>query len=59
MVARYQKHLEGHTDSLITKIMKDVAHAYDWLAGPAMTERDRIRRDVAESHPVTPTQSLI
>ncbi len=59
MTARYQKHLEDHTHSLITRIVKDVAIAYDWLSGPAMTERDRIRRDVAESHPTTATQSLI
>ena len=31
------------------RIVKDIAHAHDWLAGPAMTEHNRIVRDIAEA----------
>ncbi len=38
-------------DSLLVKMLRSVAGFYDSLSGPGMTERDRIRRDIAEAHP--------
>ena len=51
MALRYQKHNEDHKDSLLTRIVKDITIAYDWLSGPGMTERDRLSRDIAEARP--------
>ncbi len=48
MALRYQKLLGDQTDSVLTKIVKDIASAYDWLSGPPMTARDRLTRDLFE-----------
>ena len=38
-----------HTGELFAKLVREVAHVHDRLAGPAMSERDRLERDIAES----------
>ena len=38
-----------HTNELFSKLIKEVGHVHDWLAGPAMSEHDRIEREIAEN----------
>ncbi len=38
-----------HTNELFSKLIKEVSHVHDWLAGPAMSEHDRIEREIAEN----------
>ena len=42
-------HKPNHTNELFSKLIKEVGHVHDWLAGPAMSEHDRLEREVAES----------
>ena len=44
-------HREDEHHGVFSRIVKDIAHAHDWLAGPAMTEHDRIVREIAEVRP--------
>lgn len=39
-----------HKPSLISKLAKEVVHVHDWLTGPAMSEHDRLEREIAESN---------
>ncbi len=55
MALRYQKLLGDQTDSVLTKIVKDITSAYDWLSGPPMSERGRVTRDLAEVQPTNST----
>ena len=41
-------------ESLPQKLAGAFLAFYDWLSGPPMTKRDRIRRDIAEAHPRIP-----
>ena len=38
-----------HTGGLFAKLVREVAHVHDRLAGPALSEHDRLERDIAES----------
>ena len=38
-----------HTNELFSKLIKEAGHVHDWLAGPAMSEHDRLEREIAES----------
>ncbi len=38
-----------HTNELFSKVIKEVGQVHDWLAGPAMSEHDRLERTIAES----------
>jgi hypothetical protein len=33
---------------LVSKLAKEVVVVHDWLAGPPMSEHDRVVRDIAE-----------
>ena len=35
---------------LVNKMNHGLEAAYDWISGPAMSERDRLRRDIADAH---------
>ncbi|MDA0735100.1 MAG: hypothetical protein O2909_13200 [Chloroflexi bacterium] len=37
---------------IIPKLGHQIIHLYDLLSGPAMTEQDRIHRELAESEPI-------
>jgi len=37
------------TIGLFSKIAKEVVIVHDWLAGPPMSEHDRLERELAES----------
>ena len=37
------------TIGLFSKIAKEVVMVHDWLAGPPMSEHDRVERELAES----------
>ncbi len=48
---------------LFSKLAKEVAVVHGWLAGPPMTEHDRVVRDIAEGrgwrhlrYPVSPNK---
>ena len=47
MVIHFDKPV--HTGELFTKLVREVVHVHDWLVGPAMSEHDRLERDIAES----------
>ena len=38
-------------DNLLVNMLRGVAAFYDSLSGPAMTKRDRVLRDIAETNP--------
>ena len=42
-------HRPDHTSELFSKLIKEVLHIHDWLTGPAMSEHDRLEREIAES----------
>ena len=37
-------------DNLLVKMFKSVVAVYDFLSGPPMTKRERIRREIAEAN---------
>ena len=45
-----QFHITNHTNELFSKLIKEVGHVHDLLAGPAMSEQDRLVREIAESN---------
>ncbi len=38
------------TNEVFSKLIKEVGHVHDWLAGPSMSEHDRLEREIAESN---------
>ncbi len=42
-------HKPNHTNELFSKLIKEVGQVHDWLAGPAMSQHDRLEREIAES----------
>ena len=42
-------HKPKHTNELFSKLIKEVGHVHDWLVGPAMSERDKLGRELAEN----------
>ena len=42
-------HRAHHNSELVSKLLKEVVQVHDWLAGPAMSEHDRLEREIAES----------
>lgn len=42
-------HKPNHTGEVFSRLFKEVVHIHDWLAGPAMSEHDRLEREIAES----------
>ena len=42
-------HKPNHTNELFSKLIKEVGQVHDWLVGPAMSEHDRLEREIAES----------
>ena len=41
--------MDIHLPDLVSKIAKEVVIVHDWLAGPPMSEHDRMERELAES----------
>ena len=39
----------NHTGEVFSKLIKEVGHVYDWLAGSGMSERDKQQRELAEA----------
>ncbi len=42
-------HKAAHTGELFSKLFREVSHVHDWLVGSAMSQHDRLERDIAES----------
>ncbi len=42
-------HKPNHTNELFSTLIKEVGQVHDWRAGPAMSEHDRLEREIAES----------
>ncbi len=42
-------HKPHHTNEMFTKLIKEVGHVHDWLVGPAMSEHDRVERELFEN----------
>ncbi|MFQ6029941.1 MAG: hypothetical protein ACE5Q6_20905 [Dehalococcoidia bacterium] len=49
MALHGEKHQDQHHTGILPRIAHDIVVAYDWLTGPAMSERERIRRELYES----------
>ena len=41
-----------HDKGILPKLGHQIVHLYDLLSGPAMSEQDRINREIAQSEPV-------
>ena len=42
-------HRPNHTSELFSKLLKEAVQVHDWLAGPAMSEHDKLERELAEN----------
>jgi hypothetical protein len=42
----------SHDKGILPKLGQQIVHLYDLISGPAMSEQDRINREIAESEPV-------
>ena len=42
-------HLHIHEKGILPKLGHQIVAIYDWLSGPAMTEHERITRELVES----------
>lgn len=49
MHAHIHVHFDHHHGGLFSRIARDLGAAYDWLAGPAMSEQERLDRELAEA----------
>jgi len=47
--AQEYRHLNGHHAGLLSTIVRPVASLLDQISGPAMTDRDRYVRDLADA----------
>ena len=36
---------------ILPKIGHQLVHVYDWISGPAMSEQERMQRELAETEP--------
>ena len=52
-------HHEDDHHGVLSRIIKDIAHAYDWLAGPPMSELDRTKREIAEARPYSNRSTIV
>ena len=41
-------HKPAHSGEVFSKLIKEVVHVHDWLSGPALSEHDRLDREIAE-----------
>jgi hypothetical protein len=48
----HHKSLDHQQQGLLDRITKDIVAVYDWLAGPPMSEQDRINRLLEETRPL-------
>lgn len=49
MHAHFSVHWDHRHDGLFSRMARELGAAYDWLAGPAMSEQARLRRELAEA----------
>ena len=49
MTIHVNKHIEHTTTHLLPIIAKGLVAGYDWLAGPAMSEQERMTHELAET----------
>ena len=42
-------HFDHNHDGLLTRIARDLGVAYDWLAGPGLSDQERLNRELAEA----------
>ncbi|MYC29863.1 MAG: hypothetical protein F4X65_07220 [Chloroflexi bacterium] len=48
MSVQLRIHFDHHHDGFLTRLGRDLGHALDWVAGPAMSEQQRYNRLKAE-----------
>ena len=46
---KYQEVSANQIHGLLTRLAQDLLHLHDWLSGPAMTDAQRLNRDIAET----------
>ena len=46
MVIKNHNPFDNHSEGLFAKLTKELAMAHDWLAGPPMTQRERLSHDL-------------
>ena len=42
-------HTDHNHDGLLVRIARDLGAAHDWLAGPGMSEQERMQRELAQA----------
>ena len=48
MSVQLHVHFDHHHDGFLARLSRDLGHALDWIAGPAMSEQQRYDRLQAE-----------
>ena len=62
-MAKLNRHKSGnpnflHLGEMLHHMEDGVVAAYDWLTGPAMTEKERAEHKLAETEPIRRTGSI-
>lgn len=48
MHAHFSVHWDHGNDGLLSRVARELGSAYSWLAGPALSEQERQRRELSE-----------
>jgi hypothetical protein len=62
-MAKLNRHKNGnpnflHLGEMLHHVEDGVVAAYDWLSGPAMTEKQRVEHKLAETEPIRRTGTM-
>ena len=49
MNAHIPFHIDHDPDRLLSRISRELTVAYDWFAGPAMSDQERLNRELAQT----------
>ena len=49
MNAHIHFHIDHNHDRLLDRISRELTVAYDWLTGPAMSDQERLNRELAQT----------
>ncbi len=52
MIEQESRELCVESPNILERIAQSIIIAYGWVAGPGMTEQERIKRELAETHPL-------
>ena len=49
---------QDHEKGMFPRLGHQIAHVYDWLAGPGMSDQERMSRILAETEPIRQVSRL-